>query len=126
MIQAKTLCLIKSPITLPAIKPSQAGTMSVIRSILVFCVCFAFLDTSFSLYLGRPLGRGRGRGEKWRLQGSAEGEGDGLRQWEDDRLDAIIATDEYIEDMENKIRDLEEIVAEVIEELKDDEDSMDL
>ena len=41
---------------------------------------------------------------------------------EGDRLDAIIATDEYIEDMENKIRDLEEIVAEVIEELKDDED----
>ena len=41
-------------------------------------------------------------------------------------MDAIIATDEYIEDMENKIRDLEEIVAEVIEELKDDEDSMDL
>ena len=39
-------------------------------------------------------------------------------------MDAIIATDEYIE--ENKIRDLEEIVAEVIEELKDDEDSMDL
>merc|ERR1719318_2278727 len=95
--------------------------MSVIRSILVFCVVFVFLDTSSSLYLGRPLGRGRGRGEKWRL-GSAEGEGDGLRQWEDDRLDAIIATDEYIEDMEIKIEDLEEIEAEVIEELKDDED----
>ena len=61
-------------------------------------------------------------GEKWRLQGSAEGEGGGLRQGEDDRLDAIIATDEYIQDMENKIKDLEEIEAEVIEELKDDED----
>lgn len=52
--------------------------------------------------------------------------GEGFQEGEGDRLDAIIATDEYIEDMENKIRDLEEIVAEVIEELKDDEDSMDL
>jgi phage shock protein A len=58
--------------------------------------------------------------------GVSRGGRDGLRQWEDDRLDAIIATDEYIEDMESKIRDLEEIVAEVIKELKDDEDSMDL
>ena len=37
-------------------------------------------------------------------------------------LDAVIATDEYIEDMQNKIEDLEEIEAEVIEELEDDED----
>ena len=50
------------------------------------------------------------------------GEGSGLRQWEDDKLDAIIATYEHIENMENKIQDLEEIEAEVIEELKDDED----
>ena len=50
--------------------------------------------------------------------------GEGFQEGEGDRMDAIIATDEYIE--ENKIRDLEEIVAEVIEELKDDEDQMDL
>ena len=37
-------------------------------------------------------------------------------------MDAIIATDEYIEDMQNKIEDLEELQAEVVEELNDDED----
>ena len=63
---------------------------------------------------------GVGRGQKWNL-GQILGRGGG-RQWEDERLDAVIATDEYIEDMQNKIEDLEEIEAEVIEELEDDED----
>ena len=44
-------------------------------------------------------------------------------EWVDDRLDAVIATDEYIEDMENKIDTLKELRAEAIDELKDDEDN---
>ena len=90
--------------------------MTVIRTFLTLSTIFTILTVSSALHLGRQAGRGRGG--KWNLDSTR----DGLRQYEDERLNAIIATDNYIDDMQNKIEDLEELKAEVLEELKDDED----
>ena len=96
--------------------------MTVIRTFLTLSTIFTIFTVSSALHLGRQAGRGRGG--KWNLDSTfGLGSGrDGLRQHEDERLNAIIATDNYIDDMQNKIEDLEELKAEVLEELKDDED----
>eukprot|EP00092_Neocalanus_flemingeri_P003519 GFUD01003773.1.p1 GENE.GFUD01003773.1~~GFUD01003773.1.p1 ORF type:complete len:136 (-),score=43.61 GFUD01003773.1:175-549(-) len=107
--------------------------MLVLRVVLplTFFLLLVLLQPSSSLrfsHLPPPQGRPRGigRGAKWNFGSDSDGQGEGLKQWVDDGLDAIIATDEYIEDMENKIEDLEELEdefkANLNKEMRDDDE----
>merc|ERR1711936_650531 len=102
-------------------------TVTMLRWFLLSVILLAFFSSSSCFFRGIPRNIPVGRGNKWNLDSKFEGPMSDFKQVVDEKLNTIVATDDYIEDLENKIQDLEEEEAKIKEELneemlEDDED----